>query len=289
MSIQERQNRPESLAVLAAQRLRYGHAKRLRNTSIGLVLLVAILGLVASVVDDESFSYFLPFVALVMWFIDQQVLKRTEAKVKAEAAAIQEQFDCLVLDLPWPAHKAIQRPTADRVSQLAAAAKRKSSISDNLEDWYAPRKIPNDPLLAKIHCQRMNCWWDVNLRYKWSATLEFAFWSFSVSLLLLSVLTGTTVAKVVAIGASNIRVLAWGLGERHDQKEAIRRVNGIHNFLSNFPDDKPPSLSDIRSVQDEIFEHRRSNPPVPEWFYSWKRESQEREAAGKSGRDTAQS
>ena len=285
MSIQERQNQPESLAKLAAQRLLYSRAKRMRNIGIALILVVVILGLVASVVENQKFSYFVLFAALITWFLDQQGLKRRESASKKEAATIQEDFDCFVLDLPWPAQKGIQHPTPDRVQQLAIEAKSKPKISEGLRDWYPPDSIPDDPTLSKIHCQRMNCWWDVNLRSRWSKVLKVSFWIFAFLALCLSVLTEITVAKLVAIIASNIRALAWGLGEIKDQAEAIKRIGRIHHYLSRFSDENSPSPSDIRSIQDEIFEHRRLNPPVPDWFYWRKRDSQEQEAAKPYGRE----
>ncbi|MCY3790689.1 MAG: S-4TM family putative pore-forming effector [Gemmatimonadetes bacterium] len=286
MSIQERQNQPKSLAKLAAQRLLYQRAKWMRNIDIVLILIVVILGLSASVVENQGFSYFVLLVSLITWFLDQQVLKRKESASKKEAATIQEDFDCFVLNLPWPAQKGIQYPTPDRVRQLTIEAKSKPKVSEGLRDWYPPDSIPNDPILSKIHCQRMNSWWDVNLRRSWSKVLKVSFWIFAVSVLCLSVLTGITVAKLIAIIASNIRVLAWGLGEIKNQDEAIERVDRIHRYLSRFSDENSPSPSDIRSIQDEIFEHRRSNPPVPDWFYWRKRDSQEQEAAKPYGRKT---
>ena len=279
MSIQERQNQPESLAKLAAQRLLYSRAKRMRNIGIVLVLVAVILGLVASVVENQGFSYFVLLAVLITWFLDQQVLKRKESVLKKEAATIQEDFDCFVLDLPWPAQKGIQHPTPDRVQQLTSEAKSKPKVSEGLRDWYPPDSIPDDPIISKIHCQRINCWWDVNLRSRWSNLLQVIFWIFAGLVICLSVLTGITVAKFIAIIASNIRVLAWGLGEIKNQDEEIERIDRIHRYLSRFSDENSPSPSDIRSIQDEIFEHRRSNPPVPDWFYWRKRDSQEKEAA----------
>ena len=286
MSIQERQNQPESLAKLAAQRLLYSRAKRMRNIDIVLILVVVILGLAASVVENQGFSYFVLFAALITWFLDQQVLKRKESAFKKEAATIQEDFDCFVLDLPWPGQKGIQHPTSDRVQQLTIEAKSKPKVSEGLRDWYPPDSIPDDPIISKIHCQRMNCWWDVNLRSRWSNLLEVSFWIFAGLVICLSILTGITVAKFIAIIASNIRVLAWGLGEIKNQDNAIERIDRIHRYLSRFSDENLPSPSDIRSIQDEIFEHRRSNPPVPDWFYWRKRDSQEQEAAKPYGRKT---
>ncbi len=279
MSIQERQNQPESLAKLAAQRLMYWRAKWVRNIGMVLILIVVAIGIVASGVENQSFSHSVPLIVLFIWFLDQQVLKRKESAFKTEAATIQEDFDCFVLDLPWPAHKGIQRPTPDRVKQLASKAKSKPKVSEKLDNWYTPSAIPEDPILSKIHCQRMNCWWDVNLRCRWRTALKVIFWIFVAVALFLAVVTEITVAKLVAIVASNIRVLAWGLDEINNQAEASRRIGGIHRHLSNLFGQKHILPFDIRIVQDEIFEHRRSNPPVPDWFYWRKRDSQELEAA----------
>jgi hypothetical protein len=99
-----------------------------------------------------------------------------------------------------------------------------------------------------------------------------------VLVLFLSVVTGITVLKLIAITASNIRILAWGLGEINDQDEAIARVDRIHRYISNLCEEREISLNDVRRVQDEIFEHRRLNPPVPDWFYWFGRDRQESEA-----------
>lgn len=279
MSIQERQNRPEALEKLAAQRLLYRRAKRMRNIRIALILVVVILGLAASVVGNQEFSHLVLLPVLITWFLDQQVLKRKESEFKKEAATIQEDFDCFILELPWPSQKGIQRPTPDRIKQLTIEAKSKPKGSERLRDWYTPDAIPDDPIFSKIHCQRMSCWWDVNLRRSWLGGLKLSFIISAFLALCLSVLTDITVAKLIAIIVSNIRVFAWGLGETKDQEDTIKRLDGIHRNLSKFCNKNPPSPSDIRSIQDEIFGYRRSNSPVPDWLYWRKRDDQELEAA----------
>ena len=278
MSIQEKQNLPESLEKLAAQHLLYGCAKKVRNMSILLILLVAIMGLIASVTEKQGFLQYVPVLTLLIWFLDQQFLKKRESEHKTEAATIQEDFDCFVLDLPWPSHKGLRRPTPDRVRQLAVAVAGKSEVLEKLKNWYPPETIPEDPILSRVRCQRMNCWWDVNLRRRWSAVLKWSFWIFTVLLLFLSIVTGITVFKLVAVIASNIRILAWGLGEINDQDEAVARVDRIHRYISNLCGQDEISLNDVRRIQDEIFEHRRLNPPVPDWFYWFGRDRQESEA-----------
>ena len=284
MNIQENQNQPESLKKLAAQRLLYNYAKWVRNIDILAIFSVATLGIVASVMEDQRLGDFVPLISLLTWFFGQEVIKRSERALKTEATTIQEDFDCFVLDLPWPAHKGIQLPTPDRVRQLNSRASKKRKFFDRkvtkgLKDWYPLDKIcGDDTILSKVHCQKMNCWWDVTLRQKWCAALKFIFCIFLALVLCLSVLYEITVAKFVAILASNIRVLAWGRSEIKDQAETIQRIHGIHRHISSFTRENPPSPYDIRCIQDEILEHRRSNPPVPDWFYWWKRRKQEEEA-----------
>ena len=278
MSIQERQNSRRSLALLAAQRCLYARAKRMRSAAVIIVIAVAVLGLVASVVNNHQFAQLLPAIVLLSWLFDQRVLTTRERAARTEAATIQEAFDCFVLDLPWPAYKGIQLPTEDRVRQVAMAATAKHKTL--LENWYPPDAIPADPILARLHCQRTNLWWDVDLRRKWIAFVQTVFWGLLVLLVLLSASTGLTVAKFVAILASNIRVIAWGLNERDSQASAIERLVGIHSFVSSFRPERPPSTADIRGIQDSVFDHRCSTPPIPDSLYWWYRRRQEKEAGG---------
>ena len=263
--------------MLAAKGVVYRRAKRVRNLGFLLVILVGILVLLALAAENVTFSYIVTLVALITWFLDQIVLKSCEAARKKEAATIQEEFDCFVLDLPWPEHKGISHPTADQIKHLVRISKKTPKVNDNLTDWYTPSAIPDDPVLAKIHCQRMNCWWDMNLRREWRTGLIAVGCVFVILTILVAVLAETLVAEVITLAASNLRVLAWGVGEIQAQATAIERVNGIHRYLSRFSDSKRPSEFNIRSVQDEIFEHRCSNSPVPNWFYWWNQNKQESE------------
>ena len=186
------------------------------------VIVVVILAFFGAFVQSKDFSYGVTLAALFTWFIDQFVLKEIEEENKKEAAVIQEDFDCAVLDIPWPEHKRVKRPTKDRVNQLAVQARRNPKIVKNLEDWYAPNSIPKDKALAQIHCQRINCWWDVNLRNRWQTLLKVSFWTFVITAILLAIVTGITVAKFIALVAAAIRILAWGIAELKSQQSAIK-------------------------------------------------------------------
>ncbi len=286
MSIQDRQNRPEALQKLKAVTFLYHRAKLARNLGFSLVIFVGMLVIVMFITKNETFNHFVAFVAIFTWFLDQIVLKAWESTLKKEAATIQEEFDCFVLDLPWAEHKGINHPTLDRIKQLSIKASNIPKICAKLKDWYIPNAIPDKPDRARVHCQQMNCWWDVQLRRKWKTFLRIAFWCFVSLTLLVSVVTGLTVAKLIALAASNLRVLAWGINELREQSAAIDHINGLHRYLSSFTSEEPISSSVSRYIQDEIFEHRRSNPPVPNWFYRLNRDSQELEAGKPQNKET---
>ena len=279
MSIQERQNLPESLEKLAAQRLLYHRAKVVRNFGMLLVLFIAIIALVGAFVQNKDFGYGVTLSVLFTWLIDQFVLKEIETKYKREAATIQEDFDCLVLDIPWPRHKREKRPTRDCVKQLATLAHKNSDIVKNLKDWYSLKGLPEDEAQTKVRCQRMNCWWDINLRKRWQTVLAVSFWAFVAVAIVVSIFTGITVAKFLALVVSALRMLIWGIAELKNQGAAINNIQGIHQMLDEVETEAGITPAQIRSFQDEIFEHRRTNPPIPDWFFLLHRDRQELENA----------
>ena len=68
MSVQEYQNLPGALDKLAAQRLLYRRAKRIRIIGMVTVFCIAVFALVASVVQNKEFSYGVMIAALITWF-----------------------------------------------------------------------------------------------------------------------------------------------------------------------------------------------------------------------------
>lgn len=285
MSIQERQNLPASLDKLAAQRFLYRSAKLVRNWRLMLVLLVVgVMVLITVVAENAIVIGAVSGLAVGTWLVDRLVLERVECTRKTEAATIQEDFDCFVLDLPWPTVKGIRRPIADRVRHLASSGAGERRVSERLNNWYPPEGIPEDPIGSKIHCQRINCSWDVDLRRRWRIAVHVVLWAAIGAVVLISVVSGITVATLGAVAAASIRAMAWGLDETREQSAAVSRIERIQEYLGDVSSGKlGHCASEVRSIQDEIYEHRRLSPPVPDWFYWTRRDSQEADAKSAFG------
>lgn len=268
MSIQERQNRPESLNKIAAQSLLYTRSKRVRNWRMILVtMVVCALILSAAVGQSEVIASVLSIFAVGTWLLDRLVLNRLECELRAEAATIQEDFDCFVLDLRWPSIKGVRRPMTERVSRLAEIARCMPGASYKVDNWYKIDGIPTDPFAAKIHCQKMNCTWDLDLRRAWILVFQIVVWSAVLLAAILLAITEITVGKVAAMAALSIRLMAWYVDETQAQIVAVEEMGRIYSYLSGESCEKPRDICDVRSVQDVILEHRRSTPPVPDWLY----------------------
>ena len=273
-----RQNSEWSLDRLAAQRFLYGKAKLVEGLRLGLIVVVGALLLVGMVVTAESFSKWATMAVVLLWFIDQIALVPWAARKREEAAAVKEDFDCCVLDLAWPDQLGVARPTGDRVRTLAnkvqGAAARKG-----LEDWYDTEDMPVDSVAARLHCQRMNCYWDSRLRGEWIWGVWLTVSALALAVVGVGVAMDITLFEILLGVVAGIRLLAWLLVEQRAHSAAEKRMKNLHGYLSRAEaDGGPASMCEVRLVQAAIFEHRWECPSVPDWFYWVRRKAYEGKA-----------
>ena len=261
---------------LAAQRLLYGQVKNVENLRLASVFFVAILLLSGLAVEVDSFSQWATMAVLLLWFVDQVVLVRCSDRRKQEAAVIQEDFDCFVLEMPWPEHLGIPRPTDDRVKELALRAYESGITTEELTNWYGTEDMPADVVRARQYCQRMNCYWEQRLRKEWIRSVKAVVGVIVVIGCVVGATIGVSLLTVVLGVAAGIRLLAWLFMEQRAQSIALTRMENLHAYLSRAEakGGQMPSC-DVLLVQAAIFEHRRVCATVPDWFYRLKKQNYE--------------
>ena len=242
-----------------------------------MVVFVVLLTLASVALDAATFTYIVSLAVAASWFTDQVLIADKISLLHDEAACIQEDFDCTVLEIPWPKHRDVQRPFPDRIRSLAGAAREVRRLNENLEDWYSPEAIPDVPILARTHCQRMNVVWDYDLRKKWNTAITYTSTAAAVILVATAAALGATLLEALVGVAMLLRIGAWVVVETRSQKRAIAQCVSIRKFLSDSGTSTQRSLHDVRLAQDMIFEHRRSSPTIPDWFYRVFRTPQERD------------
>ena len=272
--IGKRQNSEWSLDRLAAKRFLYGQAKCVENLRLAAILLVAFLLLSALAAESGAFSQGATMAVVLLWFIDQVALVPWAARMREEAAAIQEDFDCRVLGIAWPGYLGVARPTDDRVRVLSNRAHKAGVARNELADWYRVDEIPEEPVPARLHCQRVNCDWDSRLRGEWIRLVGFTVSTLGLVGVVAGAALGITLLEVVLGVAAGIRLLAWLFLEQRAHSAAQKRMKNLHGYLS-LGEGGPTTETDVRLVQAAIFEHRRSSPSVPDWYYWVRRKAYE--------------
>lgn len=282
-SIPTSQNDPGRIRLLAAQRHLYSNAKTsflLHAVAVGPV--AAVLSVTAIMVPAMR-----PWSALwglLVVVADFAFLTPFQEKARATAAGIQEQFDCEVLQLPWNSIKAGPPVAVETIAAHARAYDRASASMPPLGEWYPP-SVGTIPLyLARLVCQRANCWWDAEQRRRYSSVVVSAVTAVIAALCGAGIATGLSVEQLIlsVLAPLSPLVLVGARQAREHRRAADRldRLRGLCDSAWSEARDRAWSRkaeSTSRTLQDEILECRRRNPPVLDFVFKRLRGELERD------------
>ncbi|OYU93831.1 MAG: hypothetical protein CFE21_18910 [Bacteroidetes bacterium B1(2017)] len=271
-NIPERQNQPKQLERLAAQRELYSSAKKFQIFQIVINIIIPVLLSLLAIKCEEvaPYSAFLGvlFSILDVSFIEQEIKNRRE-----KAAKIQELFDCYVLELPISPLKVITDITVEEILIHYHAHSKIPTNVEKIRDWYSTA-VSNVPLpIARLICQRSNCWWDSRLRKRYSFSLGVLGVIITLFLGYLGIHEKLSFNNFVLIASSISPFILYIIKQYNDQKEAAKRLDDLVNFSSNiwessFNMDEHEILDNSRKLQDEIFDHRSKSPLILDFFYN---------------------
>jgi hypothetical protein len=267
-TISEEQNLERNLEKLAAQRQLYSEGKRIHAWQLILSGAVPVcLALLAIAEPDLKASC--TFYGITMTLIDIFWFTPWQKRVRESAALIQETFDCEVLRLPWNEIKAGKSPEAELVKAKADIYQVCSSKMPPLTEWYSPgiRGLPMH--LARLVCQRSNCWWDAKQRRRYGGVLLFLVITIFATLTWLAIGMNLTMQDfVLRVLAPFAPALVLGVRLGLEQIEAARRLDRLKDHSDRVWNaaltGKPEMEIELqsRTLQDEILDNRRKNPPV---------------------------
>lgn len=281
-SVARGQNADEQIIRLAAASRIYTRAKVVLAAQF---LLTVPAGLATGVIAAQ-------FPALKQWtatfsfavaLIDALFLERYQSHLKKQGAKIQEAFDCAVLDLPWRKLKAGDPVETEIVHDEGKSYLRKHPDQSNLENWYPP-VVSNLPLyLARLICQRANCWWDAKLRRKYCLGLKLILAVLTVALVVCGLKINQTLGQLVlSIVAPLSPALLWGTREIRKQSEAAETLDKLRYQVEQTWDKAlhgalaPGAIQQASiEIQDEIFDRRSRHPLIFNWINRLVRDKQQ--------------
>jgi SMODS-associating 4TM effector domain len=256
----------------------YSRSKLIRGSQLVFTVITPIiLAILSTVFSDKSQSTaglkgWAAFYGIAVSLLDIAVLEKAQATFKNCAAKVQEIFDCKLLVLPWNDFKVGDAPSPEDIDQWARS--RKHELTENQKNWYPPSAGTLPLYLSRIVCQRSNLWWDRELRHRFIQLLVgFTAFLGTVALVVGFVREMTLSVFVLSIMAPLSPALIWFIKEAKKQQETSHNLDRLMTqaarlWKSAF--DQTSNQSDLvtrsRELQDEIYIHRRSNQPIPNWF-----------------------
>jgi hypothetical protein len=281
-SIPKDQNTERQLTRLAAQRYLYSKAKQISIAQILLIIPIAIAwSLVIALFPN--LKVWAAFYGLSIAIIDAAFIDNFQKSLKIQAAKIQELFDCDVLHLDWHSLKIGSKPNAESVNELSNKFKSNDPGFATLKNWY-PQVVEHLPLyMARLICQRANCWWDSNLRRRYCFLSAFILILASISVFIIGLVGGMNMEKfILAVLAPLSPAILLGIREYKKQNDAAARLDELKNYVEELwakalRDEITPEQieRESRDLQDIIYDCRSNNPLIYDRIYRYLFNAQE--------------
>ena len=272
--INERQNSPLCLKMLAAQRQLYRECKWYNFFSLVMCVIVPFICAVVLLFlpKNSVFETFTYVVSLSGMLISVYSKKKMESK-QAQAAKTQLLFDTTVFQLPWDEKLfGSNNNTNPLIAEKSIKIISKDTDYKKLINWY-PEKYDKLSLNEAIPlCQQANIAWDSNIRTLYRVFLAVIIIVMVLSVIALGIASNETINLLLWRLAFVVPLVKWLIEKINSVSNDFSRLNefrGIFLFNRKYSDD------DLLLIQSKIQHHREKCTLIPDWFYTMLRNRQE--------------
>jgi hypothetical protein len=275
-----KQNELSQLQKLSAQRELYSSAKTFFGLQLFFNIFISIALSFISLYNDK-FSPYAAAIGLVIILLDVLFFERIVKSRKEKAAKIQEMFDCDVLNLPKSPLKSVDDVAIEEILTYHHAHAKISTNIEKIKDWY-PVSVNLVPLyVARIICQRANCWWDASLRKKYLASVIILGVTVITAIFVIGIIKNLPFLQVALISSALMPMFQFAIKQCFDNCDSIIRLKELIQFAETIWQDTISGKSEAeisessRRLQDEIYTHRSQNPLILDGIYKVFRNSDE--------------
>lgn len=283
--IPEQQNQPHQLERLGAVSQLYLQAKRRLGVSMLLsVPLALVWAIVVAILP--ALNIYGALWSIVVTLLGILYLTPKQKELQKTAATIQQLFDCELFQMNWQDFNIGLQPNRETIFRENAQYKKNPSypkLARNLRDWY-PIAIGELPLpLARLVCQRTNCWWDGELRRQYSGWIITILSILAVTILLIGLIGGLTLEKFFLVVVAPLApALTLGITQYRENMQAASTLDRLRDkaeetWSRTLRQHETPEALYTASVQlqDAIFDNRAHSPLIFNWFYNWLRDEKQ--------------
>jgi len=281
MTIHARQNEPQQLRRLGAQRNLYTRAKTILGTQIMLGGVVAFM-LAIAVLFNPALKIAVTFYGLIVALAGELWLVPWQKKLREKAAKIQEAFDCYVLGLSWHELKAGKPIDGEVEVNESARYQEWARTMPPIENWYST-EVDHLPIaIGRVCCQRSNCWWDATQRRMFGAALIIILMLMLLAVLVVGLVLDLSLGNIVVSVAAPLAPAALiCLRQYREHADTASRLDFLKDHALRLFDEacRNPEAQNLadrsRALQDEIFDSRKRSPPLFDWIFKIIRTRQE--------------
>lgn len=191
-------------------------------------------------------------------------INNSKKEKKILAATIQQEFDVNVYSMKWD-----RKLFGERKDLSAEIAEASQKIMNNekekklLNDWY-PKEADELPLECGIFaCQKSNFSWDAKLRKRYKIFLQVILGG--IIILLIIIFFHSSVQDFLCRGVLPVlSTLMWIKETKDNINNDLIFMNSISTPIYST---KMKTKEELAFIQRDIFEHRKSQTKIPDWFY----------------------
>lgn len=263
--ISTRQNQTNLINLLKAQRVAYSKCKKYQTfdtVSIIIALITPIIGFA----NSQTLDILSVFGAI--WTILYLVFDTIRKRKSSLGAKIQEQFDTELFNIGWNKILCREKVDVDTTIELFSEYKK-----NDLFNWYSTEITPDlEKEISIILCQRINLSWDNILKFRYSKILLIAVILFYTLILITSLCINYGIFDILKVTSPTIPFLIYGVQNFYNiksQRETKKQlIQDIDQMLEDYKNTRAlPQFSQIRNIQDVIFNERNTVEKTPDWFY----------------------
>jgi len=274
LKISELQNKEINIKRLTAQSQLYTDAKmiqRIRFLASGFaVTLLAYLGNIL----DAQYTIYLTLLSICIVLFDEFILNNRIQSLIELAATIQDEFDCSVLNISHNTVKVNRTNINENVQKYSMRFNKKNGIEEmqRFYNWYSGVNN-NEDLKARIVCQQQNCWWNSVLQEKYITILKNTTFLVFGILIVISVFNDLSFSRVISSVVNPLipmtvivlRIITNSNKSRKGLNGVKKKLENLFEQCGNIENEKV--RSEMRNLQDMIFDNRISTPLVPDYIY----------------------
>ena len=276
------QAEPDQLKLLRARAHFYARASALSILQLIFAVLLPVVGAVLAVWRPELRAP-VAAMSLAILAFDALFFDRQQKLILRRAAKIMEQFDCVVLDLPWASFVAGEKAEAEDINNAAAKYSRRHDDS-NLSEWY-PNTISRTPMhIGRIICQRANLRYGSQLRRGYTTVIAIGVLTLIALLIIAGFAQNLRMNDWVLAVAPATPILSWAVREFYRQRdmaetleELLKLTNKLWETANQVGYDPTICRQQSRDLQNAIYSRRAGGPLVLSYLYRLKRPELEQE------------